>query len=117
MLTRLTLEEAQAQQGCWIEGSRGWTANVYLIKIARDLGMELGTDDAVVLLAYQTRVEKALTTSGEIADVTELVVDPDGMADRALEFLNENIAPEGFAFGWEGGEMFLWPDSEWEQVC
>lgn len=112
---RLTVAQAQSRQGCWIDGSRGWTADVYLVEIARDLGMEFSPCDAVVLLAYQARVEKILLESGETAAVSDLMLGPDGLTYQALEFLNEHIAPEGFAFGWVDGEMFLWPDSEWEQ--
>jgi len=51
------------------------------------------------------------TTCTVKVDVPEAVVD---MADDAENWLNDNVAPEGYAFGWHDGEFFLWTDADWE---
>jgi hypothetical protein len=37
-------------------------------------------------------------------------------ADAVEQWMNENIAPEGYAFGWYDGEFYLWSASDWEEV-
>jgi hypothetical protein len=39
------------------------------------------------------------------------------LSDEAEEWMNDNVAPEGFAFGWHDGEWFLWSIKEWQDVA
>jgi hypothetical protein len=36
-------------------------------------------------------------------------------SDVAENWLNENVAPEGYSFGWHEGEFFLWSTETWAE--
>ena len=61
----------------------------------------------IVALAVQHGWEDPATVSYIVNDEVEL-------ADKAEEWLNENVAPEGFRYGWCDGEFFLQSDEWWE---
>lgn len=116
---RMSPAEAEKQQGCWLEGSRGWTASGELVNIADRHGMPLDDDDRAVVEAYldEERTGTVELSTGELVGYDEImsaVADQDGLAEKAEKWLNENVAPDGWAFGWRDGEFFLWSDSEWE---
>lgn len=115
-MPRMTEEEARKQHGCWLEGSRGWRASGLLVRMAGNWGMPLDDDDHAIVTAYLngSEVDKDLTLStGEEVSVGGAVIDQGGLADQAEEYLNTEVAPEGWAFGWRDGEFFLGPDHEW----
>lgn len=76
--------------GCWVDGHWGWKAPLRVIQIAYDFGY-----------------------SGLMFDVENLD-DMWDAAEEAEDWLNENIAPEGYSFGWFDGEFFLWSWDEWD---
>lgn len=115
MAERMTAVQAERQRGCWIEGHRGWTGPGIVVHIAKDLGMFLNGDDLLLLSAFFASIERVLLSDGESVDVTDCVTSQGRLADKAEEWLNENIASEGFTFGWHDCEFFLWPDSEWTE--
>jgi hypothetical protein len=110
------ITDPEAARGCWIEGHRGWTGSGYLVEIAESYGMPLDTDDSAIVAAYLAGVDAPITlTTGETIDgdtIHECVIE---LADRAEQWLNENVAPKGWAFGWLDGEFYLWPDAVWEE--
>ena len=53
MTERVTAAEA----GCWLEGSRGWTASATLVRIAWDHGMPHDEDDERFIGAYEYGTE------------------------------------------------------------
>lgn len=118
-------EEAASKAGCWLEGSRGWTAPGYLVAMAQERGMPLDDDDRLIVETYlagdwPAELDTLTLPSGETvskSDVGDYVTDPsDGLAHKAEEWLNANVAPEGYAFGWHDGEFFLWADAQWEEL-
>lgn len=48
-------------------------------------------------------------------DTQEAILGQGELVDQTEEWLNEHIAPEGYAFGWHDGEFFLWTTDEWEE--
>lgn len=83
--------------GCLLDEHHGHAANSSaIIQLAAREGWQPGWEDA---LAYA----KEGVQGGETQD---------WLADQAMEWLNENIAPEGFSFGWYSGNFFLM-DEEW----
>jgi hypothetical protein len=111
-IRKMTADQAEQSRGCWIEGSRGWTGSGYLVEIAQGHGMPLDADDDAIVTAYLTSTASITLTTGETLDadgITGAVIDQGELTDRAQQWLNENIAPEGWAFGWCDGEFFLWP--------
>ncbi|HEX5522805.1 MAG TPA: hypothetical protein VFX53_05125 [Pedococcus sp.] len=112
---RMSPEDAAEQAGCWLEGSRGWTASGELVNIAARHGMPLSLDDRAVVDAYLARADAITLSDGstrDASDITGLVIDQGELADTALDYLNEHVAPEGYAFGWRDGEFFLWTDEQ-----
>lgn len=95
--------------GCWIDGHHGQYATPMLCQLAIGQGMPMADADKMDVYAWlnQSRDVWAVTD-----DVIENVVE---LSDDALVWLNENIAPDGYAFGWHNGEFFLWSIAEWEE--
>lgn len=106
--------------GCWIEGSRGWTGSVRLIEIAESYGFPMDDDDRALVAAYDESREEPLTLStGQVIEpdsIHELVIGQGEMADKAETWLNDNVAPEGYSFGWHEGEFYLWSIESWEET-
>lgn len=81
-----------ADAGCWVDGHWGQFGSSRVIQIAHEFGWQ-----------------------------DYLVVHPDDefihdYADKAEEWMNNNVAPDGHSFGWYDGEWFLWPYSTWEET-
>lgn len=81
-----------ADAGCWIDGHYGIYATERVLSIAKDLDWPVSGDI-------------------DINDVDQLF----DATDEAVDWMNKNVAPEGFSFGWHDGEFFLWSDEEWEE--
>lgn len=84
--------------GCWIDGHWGVYASERLVSIAEGFGY-LST----------------LLHGFEI----ECPEDYEAWIDEAIEaelFMNQNVAPEGYSFGWFDGEWFLWSEKDWEEA-
>lgn len=95
--------------GCWIDGHWGQYAVARMIEIAADLGYQ----DSAVDIAARHLASMGPSDSPDITD--EQYEDMLWAADEVEYWLNENVAPEGFSFGWYEGEFFLWPDESWEE--
>lgn len=116
MATRTITKVTADQAGCWLEGSRGWYASSALVRIAESLGMPLDDDDNALLDAYNSGDTGDITLStGEVTDPFECVAGQGGMADMAETWLNDNVAPDGYYFGWHDGEFFLWSFAQWDE--
>ena len=113
MVARMDSRAAAAERGCWIEGSRGWTGSARLVELAQMWGMPPDEDDRSILSAYLASQERLILSTGADVNVACCVVGKGELADKAEQWLNDNIAPEGWSFAWCDGEFFLWPDSEW----
>lgn len=102
---RLTEAQAHRARGCWVDGSRGWYAMSLVVDAALARGMVLGEDDTAILVAYRAGDECLVLASGEEVDVVGSVVGQGELVDRALEWLNEHVAPVGWVFELEDGLM------------
>lgn len=91
-----------ADSGCWVDGHWGHYIAARTIQIAIGAGWnDLDANHAA---------EKYL--AGDIDDgLAELVYD---LGDEAVDWMNANIVPEGYAFGWWEGELYLQSDTDWE---
>lgn len=81
------------EAGCWISGSLGIYAIQELITIAAIHGY-------ITSESYKNNKDK----DSEV-EMWE--------ADEAEDWLNDNVAPEGYQFGWADGEFFLMPYMWW----
>lgn len=115
-MSELTIVKASPNDiGCWVEGSRGKYAMPYMIRRAMDHGFPVSPTEVLVIEAYE-RGEETLagTQYGEI-DTHDWLFDSHELGDKAEEWLNEHVAPDGHTFGWLDGEFFLWSDEEWAE--
>ena len=49
-------------------------------------------------------------------DVRDDIENADGLADDAMDWLNENVAKDGAFFGWYEGNVYYYTESEWESL-
>lgn len=87
------------QAGTWVDGCRGWTAMGVMIDIAVERGWPITNEDDVIL--EQSR--RAGYNSEAVSEI----------ADDAEAFMNDHIAPAGYAFGWHEGDFVLWSEADW----
>jgi hypothetical protein len=81
--------------GCWIDGHWGQYGSQRLITIASTYGFQMAPID------YESE------------DAFEDII---WEADTAEAWMNENIAPEGYSFGWYDGEWFLQSEEWWNEL-
>ena len=97
--------------GWWLDGWWGQYATARLVQIASELGR---TNEEDANLA-----ERHLACMGS-SDAPEIGIDEFNLlvqaADNAEAWMDANIAPEGYCFGWFYGEFYLWNDEDWEEV-
>lgn len=117
--TETTITMATASDaGCWIDGHWGQYANARLCEIALENGWN--PDHR----GFSEMVARKLASIGpsdiEVSEDDEEVID--NATDAAEEWLNDHVAPEGYAFGWFDGEFFLSRNesigdgTSWEEV-
>lgn len=94
--------------GCWIDGHWGHYTGARLIQIAVANGW--GDTQALAVADRYMDGKPQLDSFGEDLE-WEYLWDA---VDEAEVFLNEQIAPDGYSFGWFDGEFFLWSDIQWE---
>ena len=115
MSTNTITKASPADAGCWIDGHWGRYGTPRLIEIAQDHGMVLDRDDEGALKSYGLDIEDFRGEDNELHDAAEWVIGQGGLGDFAEEWMNENVAPDGFYFGWNDGEFFLWDTETWEE--
>lgn len=97
-----------ADAGCIVDGPAG----IYGPRIVIELALEHGWagEDANYSASMDVRWMNDYEAGPSVqADCAERVHEQGGWLDEAEEFLNANVAPEGFLFGWHDGEFFLSP--------
>jgi hypothetical protein len=94
-----------ADAGCWVDGHWGWRGIARVVEIARDFGFTLTDDETDDLAAYDAD-DDAPYTPDTWATVHDTV---SALADDAEQWLTDNVAPDGYCFGWDDGEFFLSP--------
>lgn len=94
--------------GCWIDGHWGQYGCARLVELADSYGYPGKAD-----IADASDILASMGPSDHEADpeAWEHIHDA---ADSAEEWLNDNIAPEGYSFGWYDGEFFLWSQASWD---
>jgi hypothetical protein len=97
--------------GCWIDGHWGQYGPARLVSIAVVYGYD---DDRVVSIARRHLDE--CSHPGVDNEITDDDFDQlSGAIDEVESWLNANVAPEGFSFGWHDGEFYLWSTETWEE--
>lgn len=104
------IKATTAESGCWVDSSRGWRGRIFVVRIAHNRGMPLTPEEYA---DYSTALND-LNGSGWKA--LDSVLNDDGLGARAEKWLNEHVAPPGYAFGWDDGEFYLWDEERWERA-
>jgi hypothetical protein len=99
----MTIDAASA--GCWISSDWGWRADGQLIAIAQSYGYPLGKLEAKMVDRWM---------QGDTTVETDEVY---WLSDAVRDWMNENVAPEGYYFDWFDCEFFLWSENDWQEVA
>ncbi|WP_409238394.1 hypothetical protein [Streptomyces sp. PA5.6] len=95
-----------ADAGCWLEGHHGWRNNHRVVDWA------VGTFGFKVPEEYQAALDDYRKNGPSASeDSWEAVVGQGGLSDQATDHLQE-LAPEGFEFVWDAGELSLMRSDE-----
>ena len=108
MTTRATHEDA----GCWVDGHWGQYGVARMVELAEDYGY----DDAEVIdiaARHLSECSHPGTDANLTDDEHEILFDA---VDRVETWLNDQVAPEGYSFGWSDGEFMLWSDASWQDA-
>lgn len=97
------IKAQENQAGCWIDGHWGHYGLARLIEIANNHGYEKDASMAADYLYNGFEPED---------DRFEWIHEA---SEEAESWMNENIAPEGYCFGWYDGEFFLWSIEMWNE--
>lgn len=104
-VTRLTPEDA----GCYVDGHWGQYGVAHMINRAEEFGY---AEPEVTALADKHMASMGPSGGEDLTfDEHEALSDA---SEEAENWLNENVAPEGYSFGWSEGEFNLWSNKEWE---
>lgn len=110
MVHRMTEDGAKESEGCWIDGHWGQYAVAQMVEIAQVYGYD---DSQIVDIA-----RRHLDSMGP-SDEPGITDDEHEMLSFAAQdvenWMNDNVVPEGYAFVWEDGELFLERTAEDEE--
>jgi hypothetical protein len=98
-----------ADAGTWLDGSQGWTNSYRVIDRAVAYGMAIDPDDDMIRDAYADGADSVTLSTGEVLDagsIGEAISGQGELSDRATEYL-ESMAPDGYTFLWDTGELSL----------
>ncbi len=107
----MTVQRANANDaGCWIDGHWGQYGIARMVDIAEDYGY---ADAEVIDIASRHLASCGSSSAPNISDDEHESLS--WAADDVEQWLTENVAPEGYSFGWHEGEFFLWSTEHWEE--
>jgi hypothetical protein len=104
-----------ADAGCLISSGHGWRSVGYVIQMAMDNGYSDKASDRLAVTAFLDNRTTFTDSFGIEQDTSDWVLDQGGLADTAVDWLNEHIAPEGHLFHWHEGDFYLSPLSTLEE--
>lgn len=96
--------------GCYVEGWWGQYAGAHMVMRAT----EFGYSDAEVIALARKKLDEMFPTSGEQLSDDEYEILSD-MIEDVETWLNYNVAPALYLFGWYEGEFYLWTEKQWEE--
>ncbi len=96
--------------GCWLEGAQGWANNYRVVDWAA------GTFGFTVPEEYKAALEDYRKNGPSASeDSWEAMVGQGGLSDQATDHL-QKLAPDGFEFVWDAGELSLMRSDEAEEL-
>jgi len=106
-VTRATAADA----GCYCEGWWGQYSAAHMIMRASEFGY--GDQDPQAVEMAGRKLDEMDGGPGISLDEAEYLSEKAG---EAGDWLNANVTPDGYRFGWCDGEFFLWSDADWEEA-
>lgn len=103
----------QPATGCWIDDRWGQYGVTRLIEIAKDYGFVTYDDDEAAIYAFK-HGEDEFWFENSIHFATDWILMQGGLGDDAEDWLDVNVAQEGYMFGWIDGEFYYMHKSWWE---
>jgi hypothetical protein len=111
-IVKATPEDA----GCYVNGWWGQYAGAHMIMRATEFGYD---DTEAIDLASRKLVEMAPNTAKLFGDPVGITDNEhevlDYAADEAEQWLNDNVAPDDYSFGWHDGEFYLASVDWWDE--
>jgi hypothetical protein len=99
-----------ADAGCYVDGHWGQYAVAHMVARAT----EFGYANAEVIDLADHKLATMYPTNGP-----ELSLDDEEWlseaSDEVENWLNDNVAPEGYSFGWYEGEFYLQSQQWWDE--
>jgi hypothetical protein len=97
--------------GCLVDGAFGIDYQaVSVLEIARDFGFWCHVPPE-----FQDVYDDLLYSSRSIDGMESAILDQGGLLDYAVDWLNDHVAPDGYAYGFHDGDFFLQSDEWWDQ--
>ena len=97
--------------GCYVDGHWGIYGVAHMVARAQEWGYG---DAEVIDLASRHLASMGPSREDGLADNEDWTLTD--ASDEIEEWLNTNVAPEGYQFGWHEGEFFLQSDQWWNEA-
>lgn len=105
----MTITKASSTDaGCWIDGHWGQYGVARMIEIAAEHGY---VNPDIAQLANAKMFECAHPGACLLTDSEDETLED--VCDSVVDWLNENVTPEGCSFNWFEGEFFLNSHEDW----
>lgn len=105
-IVKLTADDT----GCYVDGHWGQYGVAHMVNRAEEFGY---SDAEVIALADKHLASMGASNSEELT--TDEYWTLNDASNDVEQWLNDNVAPEGYSFGWFEGEFFLWSDEQWQE--
>lgn len=96
--------------GCWLEGHHGWHNTYEVIGLAQKRGFQLDAEDEAYIQKWKRwrggDMSHLESVTFEDEDGSDWMDGQGGLVEKATEYL-DSLAPDGFAFNWDMGELSL----------
>lgn len=101
------IEFGKEDVGRLIDESQGWRVIGGAIRLAVTAGYAITPSDAIAVEAFENEFAKYTDAFGIVRETAQTLFDENGLADRAITWLNKEKAPEGCAFHFYEGAFYL----------
>lgn len=93
----MTSQKQKLEVGCYVDGYHG----IYADTIACNMASSLGWSSAPNQVWDETNLRYSVSEE-----------DSSWACDEATDYLNSNVAEDGFSFVWDEGNLYYWKNEE-----
>jgi len=105
MTEQLVFEKEDVGQ--LISDEQGWRVIGAVIRLAVTCGFEITPSETTAVEAFENEYPKYEDAFGITRETPETILSQNGLADRALAWLNANRTPDGCVFHFHDGGFYL----------